>query len=127
MAYLNKVLLIGRLGADPEIRSTQTGAKVATFRMAVSRWWKNADGERQEATEWINIESWGRLAELCENYLNKGRLIYIEGRLQTDQYERDGERRYFTKVVTRDIQILEGKSVETEGAAADIDEEEVPF
>lgn len=127
MAYLNKVLLIGRLGADPEIRSTQTGAKVATFRMAVSRWWKNADGERQEATEWINIESWGRLAELCENYLNKGRLIYIEGRLQTDQYERDGERRYFTKVVTRDIQILEGKSVETEGAATDIDEEEVPF
>jgi single-strand DNA-binding protein len=95
--------------------------------MAVSRWWKNAEGEQQEATEWINIESWGRLAELCENYLNKGRLVYIEGRLQTDQYEREGEKRYFTKVVTRDIQILDRKPGEAEGAAADIDTEEVPF
>lgn len=126
MANLNKVQLIGRLGADPEVRLTQSGAKVATFRMAVSRWWKNAEGEQQEATEWINIESWGRLAELCENYLNKGRLVYIEGRLQTDQYEREGEKRYFTKVVTRDIQILDRKPGEAEGTA-DVDVEEVPF
>lgn len=127
MAGLNKVQLIGRLGADPEIRFTPSGKKVASFRMAINRQWRDADGELKEDTEWVSIETWEKLAEICETYLKKGSLIYVEGRLQTDQYEVEGEKRYKTKVVAREMQMLGGKPGETESAAGDIDEEEVPF
>ena len=126
MANLNKVQLIGRLGIDPETRFTPGGTKVTTFRMAVNRTWRDAEGELKEATEWINIETWGKLAETCEKYLKKGSQVYIEGRLQTDRYEVEGETRYFTKVVARDMQMLGGKPAEGEPEST-FDDEEVPF
>jgi single-strand DNA-binding protein len=126
MASLNKVQLIGNLGIDPETRFTPGGSKVTKFRMAVTRRWRDSEGGQKEATEWVNIEAWGGLAETCEKYLKKGSLVYIEGRLQTDRYEVEGETRYFTKVVARDMQMLGGKPDEGAPDSA-FDEEEIPF
>ena len=126
MANLNKVQLIGRLGIDPETRFTPSGIKVTTFRMAVNRTWRDDQGELKEATEWINIETWRGLAETCEKYLKKGRLVYIEGRLKTDRYEVEGETRYSTKVVAWDMQMLDRKPEEGEPESAS-DEGEIPF
>jgi len=100
MPALNRVQLIGRLGKDPEGRYTPTGKQVTTFSLAVSNRWKSK-GETKEYTEWINVEAWGRLGEVCQEYLKKGSLVYIEGRLKTDRYEDKGEQRYFTKVNTQ--------------------------
>lgn len=127
MPTLNRVQLIGRLGRDPETRFTPTGKKVCNFSMAVDRRWKSAEGEQKEATNWFNIEAWGRLGEICQEYLTKGRLVYIEGRLQTDQYEKDGEKRYSTKIVALEMQMLERKPGEDEPLAPEVDEEEFPF
>lgn len=127
MAGLNKVQLIGNLGADPEVRYTPSGTKIASFRVAVNRRWKNPEGEQKEATDWFTVEAWGGLAEICENYLKKGSLVYVEGRLQTDQYVVEGEKRYKTKVVAREMQMLGGKPGEAEASASDISEEEIPF
>jgi single-strand DNA-binding protein len=88
MPALNKVQLIGRLGKDPEVRYTPKGSKVCTFSVAVGRRWKSGD-EVKEATDWFNIEVWGKLGEFCQSYLSKGRLVYLEGRLQTDRYEQE--------------------------------------
>jgi single-strand DNA-binding protein len=107
MAGLNKVQVIGNLGKDPETRFTPKGSKVCSFSVAVNRRWKNSEGQSQEATDWFNIEAWGRLAEICQEYLAKGSLVYIEGRLQTDKYEQDGGTRYYTKVVAQQMQMLE--------------------
>ena len=109
MPALNRVQLIGHLGKDPETRSTPTGKKVCTFSLAVDRRWKTSDGERKQATDWFNIETWGRLGEICQQYLGKGRLVFVEGRLQTDRYEHEGETRYFTKVIAGTMQILDRK------------------
>lgn len=114
MPALNRVQLIGRLGRDPETRYTTTGKNYCTFSVAVSRRWKSAQGESKEATDWFNIETWGRLAEICQQYLAKGRLVFIEGRLQTDRLEQDGVTRYYTKVITSQMQILERKPEEPE-------------
>jgi single-strand DNA-binding protein len=111
MPALNKVQLIGYLGKDPEIRFTPKGSKVCTFSVAVDRRWKSGD-DVKEATDWFNIEVWGKLGEFCQAYLGKGRLIYLEGRLQTDRYEHEGETRYFTKVVARQVQFLDRKPEE---------------
>ncbi len=113
MPALNRVQLIGRLGKDPETRFTPTGKKVTHFSLAVSNRWKSADGEMKEYTEWINIEAWGRLGEICQQYLHKGSLVYVEGRLKTDRYEdKDGETKYFTKVVALTMQMLDKKPEE---------------
>ena len=110
MAGLNKVMLIGNLGADPELRFTANGAAVANFRIACSRTYTDRDGQRQEVTEWVAIVAWQRLAELCGQYLSKGRPVYVEGRLQTRQWEdREGNNRYTTEVVANDIQFLGGR------------------
>lgn len=110
MASLNKVQLIGRLGKDPETRSIPTGKKVVTFSLAVSERWKDAGGENKEATQWVNVEAWGRLGEICQQYLRKGKLIYLEGRLKTDRYEdKAGEVKYFTRVVALSMQMLDRK------------------
>ena len=109
MPALNRVQLIGNLGKDPEVRYTPTGVKVCTFSMAVSRRWKGRDGSAKEATDWFNIEVWGKLGEVCQQYLHKGSLAFIEGRLQTDRYEHEGETRYFTKVIARAMQMLDPK------------------
>ena len=123
MPALNRVQLIGRLGKDPESKYTPTGKKVAHFSLAVSQRWKTG-GESKEYTEWVNIEAWGRLGEVCQDYLKKGRLVLIEGRLKTEKYEDKGETRYFTKVVALSMQMLDSSkpndepimTVEEEGA-----------
>jgi single-strand DNA-binding protein len=114
MPALNRVQLIGNLGKDPESRYTPTGKKVSHFSIAVTNRWK-AGGETRENTEWVNIEAWGRLGEICQEYLKKGSLVYLEGRLKTDKYEdkdREGETKYFTKVVALGMQMLDRKSSE---------------
>ncbi len=112
MPTLNRVQLIGRLGKDPEGKFTPTGKKVAHFSMAVSNRWKDKSGETKESTEWVNIEAWGRLGEVCQEYLKKGSLIYIEGRLKTDKYEDKGETKYFTKIVAQSLEFLDKKPAE---------------
>ena len=110
MAGLNKVMLIGNLGADPELRFTANGAAVANFRIACSRSYTDREGQRQEVTEWVTIVAWQRLAELCGQYLSKGRPVFVEGRLQTRQWQdREGNNRYTTEVVANDIQFLGGR------------------
>jgi single-strand DNA-binding protein len=106
MPALNRVQLIGRLGKDPESKFTPTGKKVIHFSLAISNRWKSRDGETKENTEWVNIEAWDRLAEVCQEYLKKGSLAYVEGRLKTDKYEDKGDTRYFTKVVAQAVQFL---------------------
>lgn len=118
MPTLNKVQLIGRLGRDPESKFTPTGKKVAHFSVAVSNRWKSKEGEAKESTEWVNIEAWGRLGEVCQEYLKKGSLVYIEGRLKTDKYEDKGDTRYFTKVVAQTVQFLS----DTRGSDADVEQ-----
>lgn len=114
MPGLNLVQLIGYLGRDPEGHFIPSGAKVCSFSMAVTRRWKGSDGEPQEATDWFNVEAWGRLAENCQEYLSKGSLVYIAGRLQTDRYEHEGETRFFTKVIARQMQMLDRKEEQSE-------------
>lgn len=112
MPALNRVQLIGRLGRDPEGRFTPTGKQVTHFSLAVSNRWKSKDGETKENTEWINIEAWGRLGEVCQEYLKKGSLVYLEGRLKTENYEDQGEKKYYTKVVALLMQMLDRKPTE---------------
>jgi len=113
MPALNRVQLIGRLGKDPESRFTPTGKKVAHFSLAVSNRWKSAEGEAKESTEWVNIEAWGRLGEICQQYLHKGSLVFLEGRLQTDKFDdKSGETKYYTKVVALSMQMLNRKPEE---------------
>ena len=109
MPSLNRVQLIGRLGKDPEGKFTPTGKKVSHFSVAISNRWKNKEGESQEYTEWVNVEAWGRLGEICQEYLKKGSLVFIEGRLKTDKYENNGENKYYTKVVALSMQMLDRK------------------
>ena len=113
MPALNRVQLIGRLGKDPESRFTPTGKKVSHFSLAVSERWKSAEGENKESTEWFNVEAWGRLGEVCQQYLHKGSLVFLEGRLKTDKFEdKGGETKYYTKVVALSMQMLEKKTEE---------------
>ena len=111
MPALNRVQLIGNLGKDPESKFTPTGKKVAHFSLAVSQRWKTG-GETKEYTEWVNIEAWGRLGEVCQEYLKKGSLVYLEGRLKTEKYEDKGETKYFTKVVALSLQFLDKKKAD---------------
>jgi len=112
MPALNRVQLIGRLGKDPESRFTPTGKKVTHFSLAVSNRWKSKEGEMNESTEWVNIEVWERLGEVCQEYLKKGSLVYLEGRLKTDKYEDNGETRFYTKVVASGLEFLDKKPTE---------------
>ncbi|PIW20303.1 MAG: single-stranded DNA-binding protein [Chloroflexi bacterium CG_4_10_14_0_8_um_filter_57_5] len=118
MPALNRVQLIGYLGKDPEARFTPTGKQVANFRMAITNRWKSGE-ETKEYTEWVNIEAWGRLGEICQQYLHKGSLAYIEGRLKTDRVEDKGETKYYTKVVALGLQMLDRKPTEEPVAAVE--------
>ena len=110
MASLNKVMLIGNLGKDPEIRYTASGTAVASFSLATSDRIKSKTGEWEEKTEWHNITLWGRQAEVAGEYLAKGKTVYIEGRLQTRKWQdRDGRDRYTTEVIGDKMQMLSGK------------------
>ena len=112
MPALNRVQLIGRLGRDPEGKFIPTGKQVTHFSLAVTNRWKSKDGETKEYTEWINIEAWGRLGEVCQEYLKKGSLVYLEGRLKTDKYEDQGEKKFYSKVVALQMQMLDRKPTE---------------
>ena len=107
---VNKVILIGRLGKDPEVKLLPTGSKVANFSVATSKTWKDKSGEKQERTEWHKVVVWNKTAELVEKYLSKGREVYIEGELQTRDWEdKDGNKRYTTEVVANQINFLGSK------------------
>lgn len=107
---LNKVMLIGNLGADPEIRSTNSGTRVATLSVATSRSWTGAQGDQQEKTEWHRVIAWERLAEIVERYLKKGDRVYIEGRIEYRQWEgKDGQTRYTTEIRAREMIMLGGR------------------
>lgn len=104
---VNKVILLGNLGKDPELRYTPSGTAVATFTIATSEKFKGRDGENQEKTEWHNIVAWRQLAEICGKYLHKGKQVYIEGRIQTRSYDdKDGNKRYITEIVADQMQML---------------------
>jgi single-strand DNA-binding protein len=124
MPALNRVQLIGYLGKDPEGRFTPTGKKVAHFSLAVSQRW-TSNGESKEYTEWVNVEAWGRLGEVCQEYLKKGSLVYLEGRLKTEKYEDKGETKFYTKVVALALQFLDRKPAEEPMLA--VEEEAVDY
>ena len=113
---LNKVMLIGHLGKDPELRYTTSGVAVATFSVATNESWKDQDGNLQERTEWHNIVAWRKLAEVCGEWLKKGKRVYIEGRIQTRSYDdkNTGAKKYFTEIVADNMIMLDGKG---EGAS----------
>ena len=123
MKGLNKVQLIGNLGLDPETRYTPEGKQVTRFRMAVNRVFKNREGESIEDTQWFNIEAWSGLAKVIEEYLQSGDRVYIEGRLRTDVYQKNGEKKYFTKVVVKELIMLGGGK----RGGEDSEEDEPPF
>lgn len=125
MPALNRVQLMGRLGKDPEGKFTPTGKKVTHFSVAISNRWKSKEGEAKEYTEWVNVEAWGRLGEVCQEYLKKGSLVFIEGRLKTDRYEDKGETRYYTKVVALAMQMLDRKP--TEEPVMTVEEEAIDY
>lgn len=108
---LNKVMIIGNLGGDPEMRYTPGGKPVTSFSVAVSRGWRTSEGERREATEWFNVVSWGNLAEICNQHLRKGSYVYIEGRLQTRSWDdAEGTRHFRTELVANEMIILDGRN-----------------
>jgi len=139
MKSINKVILIGHLGRAPEVRYTQGGAPVANFSLATNEYWTSNTGEKQERTEWHKIVAWGKLAEFCQEYLQKGTYLYVEGKLQTRNYDdRDGVKRYVTEIKATEIGLLERKpGLESAGGEPPIDslppetggtgEDDVPF
>jgi single-strand DNA-binding protein len=143
MAGVNKVILIGNLGRDPELRYTQNGQAVANFTLATTENWRDkSSGERVERTEWHRIVAWGRTGELCAQYLSKGRTVYVEGRLQTNEWEdKEGIKRRTTEINANTVQFLggprgeggrgggggEGGSGRSGGADAPPPEDDIPF
>tara|TARA_Y100001936_G_scaffold237377_1_gene267880 strand:- start:442 stop:858 length:417 start_codon:yes stop_codon:yes gene_type:complete len=137
---LNKVMIIGRLGADPEMRYTANGNAVTTFNVATSRTYTN-QGERVEETEWFSIVTWNRLAETCAQYLLKGRQVYVEGRMQTRSWDaQDGQKRYRTELIANEVKFLGGRGddsesgsnvspglPENEDSGAEINPDDLPF
>ena len=108
---VNKVILVGNLGKDPELRYTPSGAAVVTFSIATTERYKDREGNRQEKTEWHNIVAWRQLAEICGKFLHKGKQVYIEGKIQTRNYDdRDGNKKYITEIVADQMQMLGSKS-----------------
>ena len=126
---LNKVMIIGHLGRDPEMRYTPSGRPVTTFSVATSRSWHSADGERHEETEWFNVVAWGSLAEICNQYLHKGQQVYIEGRLQTRRWEdTEGNKHFTTELVSKEMIMLgERRDVSSTYVSKPGEEEEFPF
>lgn len=120
MASVNKAIIIGNLGRDPELRYTPSGQAVASFSIATTSRWKNQSGENQESTEWHNIVLWGRMAELAKEYLAKGRSVYIEGRIQTRSYQdKDGVQRYRTEIVGQQMQFLSSRGDQASSSSSD--------
>ena len=134
MASINKVILIGNLGADPEVRYTQGGQAVCNFNIATNERWKDkTSGQPEERTEWHRVVVWGKLAELCRDYLAKGRTVYLEGRLQTRKWEKDGQTKYTTETKSDTTAHAEGDTgahqavPASEGPPPFNSEDDVPF
>ena len=127
---LNKVMIIGRLGRDPEMRYTPSGRPVTTFNVATTRSWNSSDGERHSETEWFNVVAWGSLAEICKQHLVKGQQVYIEGRLQTRVWEDNaGNKRSSTEIVANEMIVLGDRkeSLQSEHESDGNEEEEFPL
>ena len=127
---LNKVMIIGNLGRDPEMRYTPSGKPVTTFSVATSRAWNTSDGEKREETEWFNVVAWSSLAEICKQYLTKGQHVYIEGRLQTRHWEdQQGIKHTSIEIVANEMIILgeRREAGEASDGSESIEEEEFPF
>lgn len=126
---LNKVMIIGRLGRDPEMRYTPSGRPVTTFSLATSRTWNTSDGERRTETEWFNVVAWGSLAEICKQYLNKGQQVYVEGRLQTRHWDdSEGIKHTSTEIVANEMIILGDRRETNNSIDLEADaEDEFPF
>lgn len=130
---LNKVMIIGNLGRDPEMRYTPSGRPVTSFTVATSRIWNSPDGERHEETEWFNVVAWGKLAETCRQILVKGQQVYVEGRLQTRRWEDQEGRKHFSTEIVADRMLMLGERRSTPsgdtGAGAEnfVEEDEFPF
>ena len=122
---LNKVMIIGQLGHDPDMRYTPSGKPVTSFSVTVTRTWVTAEGERREATEWFNVVAWGNLAELCNQDLRKGRRVYVEGHLQTRSWEdQSGQKHFRTELVANEMIMLDSRPGSSEVDYASSDEEE---
>lgn len=119
MSSLNKAMLIGRLGQDPEVRYTQSNTAVANFSLATNERFKDRNGEWQERTEWHRIVAWGRTAEICQEYLKKGSLVYVEGPIQTNEWEdKDGHKRYTTEIKAQFMRMLDSRGDQAGGASS---------
>jgi len=118
MASINKVILIGRLGKDPEIRSTPSGTSVARFSLATDEKFTDRNGEKQERTEWHNIVAWGKLAEICGQYLKKGKLVYIDGSIRTDSWDdkETGQKKYRTEIIASTMKMLDRRGDDEGGS-----------
>ncbi|MGH2349164.1 MAG: single-stranded DNA-binding protein [bacterium] len=132
MAGLNKVMIIGNLGADPEMRYTADGNALTSFRVASSRNFSGPDGERKEETEWFSVVAWRKLAEQCSQFLQKGRRVYVEGRLQTRSWDGpDGQKRYRTEVIAEKVLFLDrapGMTLPDEhDSVPEMEPEDIPF
>ena len=132
MRGLNKVMIIGQLGRDPEMRYTPSGRPVTSFSVVTTRSWTSADGDRREETEWFNVVAWGNLAEICKQHLRKGQSVYVEGRLQTRGWDdQEGKKHFRTELVANEMIILSDRRSEPpdEGAVGDslMEEDEFPF
>ncbi len=135
MVSLNKIMIIGNLGSDPEMRFTPNGRPVTSFRVATNWRYVTAEGERREETEWFNIVAWGKLAEQCNQFLTKGRLVYAEGRLRTHTWEgQDGQKYYRNEVIANRVSFLDRQSAAPlpedkadEGGMGEIEPEDIPF
>lgn len=135
MASLNKVMIIGNLGSEPEMRFTPNGRPVTSFRVATNRVYTTAEGERKEETEWFTVVSWGNLAEQCNQFLTKGRLVYVEGRLRTRTWEgQDGQRHYRTEIIANRVTFLGRQAVSplpdekvAEGGVDEFEADDIPF
>ena len=109
MGSVNKVILVGNLGRDAELRATPSGASVSNFSIATTENWTGKDGQKQEKTEWHNIVVWGKQAETCGQYLAKGRQVYVEGRITNRSYDdKDGNKKHITEIIARDVRFLGG-------------------
>ncbi len=124
ISSMNKVILIGRLGADPELKYTPNGTAQAKINLATSERWKDNDGNNQEKTEWHRIITWRRQAEFAGEWLKKGQLVCVEGKLQTRSWEQDGQKRYMTEVVADNITMLGSKSESSAGKSSETPEDQ---
>ncbi|HBG47215.1 MAG TPA: single-stranded DNA-binding protein [Deltaproteobacteria bacterium] len=126
MAGVNKVILLGNLGADPEIRYTPGGMAVVNFRLATSETRANKEGQKETKTEWHRVVAFGKLAEVCGEYLSKGKQVYIEGKIQTRSWEKDGEKKYTTEILANQMQMLGSRESGAAASASDVSVDEIP-